>query len=102
MQVCNRTYQVYYNNTIQEAIELWSQNEGPLVARASHLAFIDLNNDTDPDAEIIFINYFTNDDNGNFILRYVSECFINFWVRINFVVRSPLVFKTIFQLQLEK
>lgn len=52
-------------------MELWSQNKGPLVARASHLAFIDLNNDTDPDAEIIFITPFTIEDNGNFILKYV-------------------------------
>lgn len=95
---------MYYNNTIEETLKLWSQNKGPLVARASHFAFIDLNNDTDPDAELIFINNLTNDDNGNFILKYVAiECLINFWLCIiNFVVRSPLVSKTISQLQLEK
>lgn len=64
---------MYYNNTIEEAIELWSQNDGPLVARASYFAFIDLNNDTDPDAELIIAASFINDDNRNFIVKYATN-----------------------------
>lgn len=46
------TDKVYFNHTLEELVQLWVDNDGPLSTTGHTIAFLDFDNDTSPEIEI--------------------------------------------------
>jgi len=59
-----RSDNVYFNNTLRELVELWTQNVGPLITSCQTMTFLDFTNDSYPEVEVFTAYGFTFDNSS--------------------------------------